>query len=121
MMGPIQETARLGNLQRLREFIEKWIGEQLLLAEVRLLLDGDEKVDRGIRGSEEVFPILQSGRSVGSLRVRPYGAMLSGETFAALEFLCEQLPGTLDLCRLIEEKLRLERELAERERLAVLG
>jgi signal transduction histidine kinase len=35
--------------------------------------------------------------------------------------LCEQLPGALDLCRLIEEKLRLERELAERERLAVLG
>ncbi len=35
--------------------------------------------------------------------------------------LAEQLPGPLDLCRLIEEKLRLERELAERERLAVLG
>jgi len=47
--------------------------------------------------------------------------MLSGETAAALEFLCEQLPGALDLCRLIEEKLQLERELAERERLAVLG
>jgi signal transduction histidine kinase len=55
------------------------------------------------------------------LHVKPYGAMLSGETQAALEFLCEQLPGALDLCRLIEEKLRLERELAERERLAVLG
>jgi hypothetical protein len=31
------------------------------------------------------------------------------------------LPGALDLCRLIDEKVRLERELAERERLAVLG
>jgi signal transduction histidine kinase len=39
----------------------------------------------------------------------------------ALEFLCDQLPGALDLCRLIEEKLRLERELAERERLALVG
>jgi signal transduction histidine kinase len=46
---------------------------------------------------------------------------LSGETRATLEFLCEQLPGALDLCRLIDEKVRLERELAERERLAVLG
>ena len=27
----------------------------------------------------------------------------------------------MDLCRLIEDKLRLERELAERERLALLG
>jgi signal transduction histidine kinase len=31
------------------------------------------------------------------------------------------LPAAFDLCRLIEEKLRLERELAERERMAVLG
>jgi signal transduction histidine kinase len=47
--------------------------------------------------------------------------MISGETTAALEFLCEQMPGALDLCRTIEEKLHLERELAERERMAVLG
>jgi signal transduction histidine kinase len=31
------------------------------------------------------------------------------------------LPGAFDLCRLIEEKVRLERELAERERLALVG
>ena len=46
--------------------------------------------------------------------------MVSGETYAALEFVCEQLPGAFDLCRLIEEKLELERELAARERLAQL-
>ena len=33
----------------------------------------------------------------------------------------EQLPAAFDLCRLIEEKLQLERELAERERLALVG
>src|SRR5258708_18604442 len=47
--------------------------------------------------------------------------MLSGETKAALEFLSEQFPAAFDLCGLIEEKLRLERELAERERMAALG
>jgi signal transduction histidine kinase len=46
---------------------------------------------------------------------------LSGETRAALELLCEQLPGAIELCRAIEEKVRLERELAERERMAALG
>jgi signal transduction histidine kinase len=61
------------------------------------------------------------GNVIATMQVRPHGAAISGETVAALEFLCEQLPGALDLCRLIEEKLRLERELAERERLAVLG
>jgi len=58
---------------------------------------------------------------LGRLRVRSHGAMVSGETYAALEFVCEQLPGAFDLCRLIEEKLELERELAERERLALVG
>ena len=120
-MGPIQEAARLGNLEELIRFIEKWIGEELQLAEVRLALDGIEETAGGHGSSEEVFPIRQAGRAIGTLRVKAHGAMLSGETAAALEFLCEQLPAALDLCRLIEEKLQLERELAERERLALVG
>jgi signal transduction histidine kinase len=121
MMGPIQEVARLGNLARLVAFIEKWIGEQLQLAEVKLSLGGGTESDSEQKASEEVFVIRQSGKALGTLRVRAHGSMLSGETAAALEFLCEQLPGALDLCRLIEEKLQLERELAERERLALVG
>jgi signal transduction histidine kinase len=123
MMGPIQEIARLGDFEKLTKFIEKWISEQSQFAEVRLMLgdDADESAESGRQTSEEVFAIRQSGHYLGTLRVKPHGAMLSGETAAALEFLCEQLPGALDLCRLIEEKLRLERELAERERLAALG
>ena len=121
MMAPIQEVARLGNLGRLTVFIDKWIGEELQLAEVKLSLgEATEAYPEG-SAAEEVFAIRQSGRLLGALRVKAHGAMLSGETAAALEFLCEQLPGALDLCRLIEEKLQLERELAERGRLAVLG
>jgi signal transduction histidine kinase len=121
MMGPIQEVARLGDLGRLTGFIEKWIGEQLQVAEVKLLLDASGDTLPEPAGSDEMFVIRQSGNVAGALRVKAHGAMLSGETVAALEFLGEQLPGALDLCRLIEEKLQLERELAERERLAALG
>ncbi len=121
MMAPIQEVARLGDLGKLSLFIERWIGEQLQLAEVILVHGSEVGIGPGDRASEEEFVIRQSGRLLGTLRVKAHGAMLSGETAAALEFLCEQLPGALDLCRLIEEKLQLERELAERERLAVLG
>jgi signal transduction histidine kinase len=121
MMAPILEVARLGNLGKLTSFIEKWIGEELQLADVKLQLGGDAEAGSGGNASVEMFAIRQSGRLLGTLRVKAHGAMLSGETAAALEFLCEQLPGALDLCRLIEEKLQLERELAERERLAVLG
>ena len=121
MMAPIQEVARLGNLGKLTAFIEKWVAEELQLAEVRLSLGGAPEITLEGKASEEVFAIRQSGMFLGTLRAKAHGAMLSGETAAALEFLCEQLPGALDLCRLIEEKLRLERELAERERLAILG
>ena len=121
MMGPIQEVARLGDLGRLTDFIEKWVSEQLQVAEVKLLLDASGDAAPGPAEPAELFAIRQAGNAVGFLRVKAHGAMLSGDTAAALEFLCEQLPGTLDLCRLIEEKLQLERELAERERLALVG
>ena len=121
MMAPIHEVARLGNFGKLTAFVEKWVGDELQLAEVKLSFSSGAEAELEQKGSEEIFAIRQSGRTLGTLHVRAHGAMLSGETAAALEFLCEQLPGALDLCRLIEEKLRLERELAERERLAVLG
>jgi signal transduction histidine kinase len=121
MMGPIQEVARVGNLEKLSSFIEKWIREQLQLAEVKLVLDGADQAAVSHQAGEETFAIRQSAHAMGTLRVKAHGAMVSGETVAALEFLCEQLPGALDLCRLIEEKLGLERELAEREKLALVG
>ena len=119
MMGPIVEVARLGSLSKLRVFVEQWVAERMQLEKVELVLDGETTALPG--EGEDVFPVWSAGRRAGVLKVKPYGAMLSGETEAALEYICEQLPGALDLCRLIEEKLQLERELAERERLAVLG
>jgi len=125
LMGPINEVARLGNQSKLREFSERWIAEQLQLGEAHLALDAEEKapnlLEQSQRGSEEVFEVGRGGRHLGSLRVRAYGAMISGETYAALEFLSEQLPAAFDLCGLIEEKLQLERELAKRQRLALVG
>jgi signal transduction histidine kinase len=137
LIGPILEVARTGNLIKLKLFLEKWIREQLQLSDVQLLLfpladqnDGastangkahtNSETESG-RSNEDHFTIQQVGRQIGELRVTAHGAMLSGETEAALEFLSEQLPGPIDLCRLIAEKLHLERELAERERLAALG
>ena len=125
LMGPINEVARLGNQAKLREFSERWIAEQLQLAEAHLALDAEDKapnpVERSPKASEEIFEVGRGGRHLGTLRVRAHGAMISGETYAALEFLSEQLPAAFDLCGLIEEKLQLERELAERQRLALVG
>ena len=125
LIGPINEVARLGDSERLRQFAANWIAEQLQLAEVKVELGNVRPApDSDIpakSGSEEVFTIGAAGKELGHLRVRPHGAMISGETYAALEFVAEQLPAAFNLCHLIEEKLRLERELAERERMALVG
>ena len=123
LFGPIQEVARLGDSNRLSKFIEQSVAERLQLAGVRLELANDQAAsgEDAARLSDRLFVLRQGGCFLGALSVKTHGAMLSGETRAALEFLSEQLPSALELCRLIEEKLRLERELAERERLALVG
>ncbi|HLZ50139.1 MAG TPA: ATP-binding protein [Candidatus Acidoferrum sp.] len=135
LTAEIQHEARQGNLRELVRFIERRVREQFELATASLTLldpakailrphvsEPGERVHRAAADtSNQYFPIRQKHGLVGMLRAEPHGAAISGETRAALEFVCEQLPGALDVCRLIEEKLQLERELAERERLAVLG
>src|SRR5216684_347385 len=138
----IQQEARQGNVEALARFIERRVKETFELAAVRVTFWKEREIGEHhrtfakqhglgplVRGKPAVAfsegkigqSFLVGGNLVGSVRAEPHGSALSGETRAALEFLCEQLPGALDLCRLIDEKVRLERELAERERLALLG
>ena len=125
LAAEIQHEARRGDVPQLAEFIEGRLKEQFEFAEVGLTLwdPNSGKVERlpARKEFKEGFSILQGNQTMGTLGIEPHGSAISGETKVALEFLCEQLPGALDLCRLIEEKLRLERELAERERLALVG
>jgi len=120
----IQEVARQGSLFALTRFVEQRVKEVFGLAHVRLELGPPPSPHAtGDFGSfaQRSFSLRRGADLIGTLYAAPYGALLSGETLAALDFLCEQLPGSLELCRLIEEKVQLERELAERERLALLG
>jgi signal transduction histidine kinase len=121
LTAEIQQVARAGEMNDLLQFAESRIAETLGLAGVCIALrDGPERPGMG---SGEVHRVaLRSGTAeIGVLEARYHGQVLSGETHAALQFLAEQLPAALDLCHLIHEKLRLERELAERQRLAALG
>ena len=58
---------------------------------------------------------------MGELEVVPVGSAISGDASAALDFLAEQLPAVIELCKVIEQKVALERELDERERMALVG
>jgi signal transduction histidine kinase len=142
LIGEIQQEARQGNEEKLARFIEKRVKETFELARVSVAFRKPQGVAAAStlssRETSAVAPLSRSpvvvfsegkitddvdppAGAVGLLRAEPHGSALSGETRATLEFLCEQLPAALDLCRLIEQKVRLERELAERERLALLG
>ena len=115
LMTVIQQEARQGNQTALVQFIEQRTKQELELESVSLQFGEAQNV------ADSAFALRRDGKLFGCLTAKPYGSAISGETTAALEFLCEQLPGALDLCKLIEEKLQLERELAERERLALVG
>ncbi len=142
LTAEIQQEARQGDVEALARFVERRVKETFELAAVKVRFLEGLKIEEKHRalakeaglGEPQLekprFALTEGkepryravvGNIAGVLSVVAHGAALSGETRAALEFLCEQLPGALDLCRLIEEKLRLERELAERERLALLG
>jgi signal transduction histidine kinase len=122
LSAELQTEARQGNLRKLVRFIERRVKEQFEFEAVWLtLLEPSLGPEFVHQCNSESYPLSLPGRLNALLSVKPHGAMLSGDTQAALESLCRQLPSTIELCRAIEEKLGLERELAERERLAVLG
>ena len=121
----IREKAREGDFRGFIRFVGDRVKQQFEFEEAWLevlkpILKETIR-DNSQRAGAEGFSVYQPGLLNAVLCVRPHGAMLSGEVRAALELLCEQLPASIDLCRLIEDKLRLERELAERERMAALG
>jgi signal transduction histidine kinase len=121
----LQQVARQGNVARLVTEAEKRIREAFGLADVRISMPRDAATKPleapGGLGHTAAVPLLKDGQEIGLLEASSTGSYLTGETTAALGFLAEQLPGMIDLARLIEDKLRLERELAERERMASLG
>jgi signal transduction histidine kinase len=121
----LQTEARNGNITELTVFAERRIREEFGLGVVRISVPRDPAraalESPGGLGHVARLPLMKNGSEIGLLEAATTGSYVTGETSAALEFLAEQLPGSIDLCRMIGEKLQLERELAERERMAGLG
>jgi len=122
LSAELQTEARQGDLRKLVRLIERRVKEQFELEVVWLtMLEPSLGPEFVHREKYERYSVYVPGRLNAVLSYKPHGAMLSGDAQAALESLCRQLGGTIELCLAIDEKLQLERELAERERLAVLG
>lgn len=136
LSAELQREALRGESGRLIEFAEEHIRQEFGLEVVRIHLNSsvasgaranDERpsVDAKSRPAWAGQPVRlrlgKPGAEMGELEVVPVGSAISGEASAALDFLAEQLPAVIELCRVIEQKVALERELDERERMALVG
>jgi signal transduction histidine kinase len=120
----IQEFAKQsGDLEPLIHYVERRVAGELGLEKVSLRR-GKELTLPAVpdkQGKTRRFPIHRGSEVVAVLEVTPRTSNLSGEQFGALEFLADQLAPALEVCRLIADKIKLERELAEKAKMAFLG
>jgi signal transduction histidine kinase len=100
---------------------EDWINQVLDLSRRQKWMPiEDESVLEG-NGYTIAFPLRRDDRVSGLLLVDAASGSMTQDTRAVLEILADQVAIAIDDCRLVEENVRLERRLAERERLATLG
>jgi signal transduction histidine kinase len=67
------------------------------------------------------YPLRRDGQETGYLIVEGPEGALTSDVRAVLEVLAGQIAIAIEDCRLLEENVRLERKVAEGERLAALG
>jgi signal transduction histidine kinase len=100
---------------------EGWINQVLELSRQQRWLPVEEEPLLETNGFTVAYPLRRDDRVSGLLLVDAASGSLTQDTRAVLEILADQVAIAIDDCRLVEENVRLERRLAERERLATLG
>src|SRR5689334_20894396 len=124
-----ERTTKALNLRKLSIFVpetdgafaEPWIGEALALSQANgwePVEDEPLLLDHGFRLA---YPMRREEKIEGLLAVDASNATLTTDARSVMELLAGQVAIAIDDSRLLAENLRLERELAERERLASLA
>jgi signal transduction histidine kinase len=133
-----------GELQALVHYIEDTIARGLELSNVRVIMfestapgspersiaekmiawnadviETDEELTT--LAATSAYALRREGELIGLMLIWAEPNTLTSEKRAVLDVLASQVAGAVEGLRLVEEKLRLERELAARERLATLG
>ncbi|MBO0860207.1 MAG: hypothetical protein J2P21_17395 [Chloracidobacterium sp.] len=139
-------SANYGELRHFIQFAEDRLRESLELNEVTIVVSGDARdpsrneeaiicriaEERQLTEIEETpllqrlkaaaaFALWREGRVVGLLIARDAASNLTAEKREVILTLAGHLAAAIENCQLLEEKVKLERELGERERLAQLG
>ena len=113
------QVGQFRDLPELLSFLETQIAGGLPLRRVKIIVAGSDLSDNG--AYDLSYPLTREDQVIGELRVEASPGALTSDVRAVLEVLAGQIAVALDDWRLVEENVRLERKLAEGERLAALG
>jgi len=83
------------------------------------VIETDETLEQA--GASIAYALKREGEIIGLMIIAAEPRTLTSEKRAVLDVLAGQVAIEVEGCRLVEEKVRLERELFARERLATLG
>lgn len=123
LIGSAPETVTpLGNGDQGEEQnTEPWVAELLQFSEQQDWAPVEDEQSLAAQGFNVAYPLRRENRVEGLLLIDAPAASLTIDARAVLEILAGQVAIAIEDWRLVEENVRLERRLAERERLAVLG
>jgi signal transduction histidine kinase len=116
-------TGALG-LRQLRIFVEdseSWVQQVLEKSKESGWLPVEDEPLLNDQGFKLAYPLRREDKVQGLLALDAASASLTPDARTILGLLADQVAIAIDDSRLLQENLRLERELAERERLAALG
>jgi signal transduction histidine kinase len=113
-----EQDVKLSKPQRT---IEPWVEQTLVLSSRNSWspIEGNAEIEA--HGFTIAYPLRRDERVSGALLVDTSASMLTDDTRSILNVLADQVAIAIEDCRLVETNVRLERTLAERERLATLG
>ncbi|MBA3513068.1 MAG: hypothetical protein H0T77_01665 [Pyrinomonadaceae bacterium] len=101
--------------------IEPWMTEVLTISERNGWSPVEGDPGMVAEGFQIAYPLRREDRISGLLLIEGLPGSLTSDARAVLEVLAGQVAVAIEDCRLVQENIRLERRVAEGERLAVLG
>ena len=117
----VDESDRHSHLAHEKGVIEPWVDEVLTISEQNGWSPVEDEPLLIAQGFQIAYPLRREDRIAGVLLIEGSPASLTSDARAVLEVLAGQVAIAIEDCRLVEENVRLERRVAEGERLAVLG
>ncbi|MGH9880040.1 MAG: ATP-binding protein, partial [Pyrinomonadaceae bacterium] len=115
------DSGRDGKLDELKPLTEPWVDLVLQTSERQAWAPVENEPSLTAQGFNIAYPLRREDRVAGLLLIDGSSGSLTPDSRAVLEILAGQVAIAIEDWRLVEENVRLERRLAEKERLAVLG